>query len=377
MIMAKDFSKAGSVKRINEVVKISEEKANIIAVKMIKNDILNDYPNNSEDITYTEDLENSIRELGFTDPIEVTCYGQPDGQYMIVSGHRRRAAGVKCGVDMFPCVIKVFDSEFDVDNYVLLANCQRDSSKDPLLFCVRYKMHETYLKKITFKGNIRREIAKRLGLSTQQADRYNQMNKIIAPIWELVRDEKVGMSSVLYMSSFKFEEQEEIYNLFKEYLNSGGLLTQENVRVIIENYRIGGKDFVTDIEKASVYLCESEIDENRGKISHDDVQEISALVDGDIKTAEKKILNGDKKIKTEQAEERVKVKNVVSQLENLNTLFNSKFKDIDNIDNVFQVIGNTFEIMIDEMHSISKDYFCEDIFKTIINKLEDKIKNYR
>jgi len=107
--------------------------------KLIDNSALIDYPNNGEDILYTADLENSINELGFTDPIEVTDYKMPDGQYMILSGHRRRAAGVKCGMTLFPCIIKTFENEKDIQNNVLLANSQRDSEKDPLLYCNRYK----------------------------------------------------------------------------------------------------------------------------------------------------------------------------------------------------------------------------------------------
>lgn len=84
--MAKKFETAGSAKKIKEVAKVSAEKAQVIVVKMINNSCLHDCPNNHEDITDTADLENSIKELGFTDPIEVTSFGQSDGEYMIVSG---------------------------------------------------------------------------------------------------------------------------------------------------------------------------------------------------------------------------------------------------------------------------------------------------
>lgn len=234
--MAKNFGKVNN-KTFESVAKLSEEKAQVITVKMIPNDKLNDYPNNREDVIDTLDLEHSIKQLGFIDPIEVTSFGQPDGEYMIVSGHRRRQAGTKAGIKVFPCIVKSFTSKYDVENYVLLANSQRDSAKDPLLFCKRYKMHEEYLKSTYYGGNIREEIAKRLGISVQQADRYNSMNKVILPVWELVRQEAVSMSAVLPMASHSEEEQAEIFDLLCESLQKGKNLTREYVKRIIDNYR--------------------------------------------------------------------------------------------------------------------------------------------
>lgn len=234
--MAKNFGKVNN-KTFENVARVSEEKAQVIVVKMIPNENLNDYPNNREDVIDTLDLENSIKQLGFTDPIEVTSFGQPEGEYMIVSGHRRRQAGVKVGIKVFPCIVKNFTSKYDVENYVLLANSQRDSAKDPLLFCKRYKMHEEYLKSVYFGGNIREEIAKRLGVSIQQADRYNSMNKVILPVWELVRQEAVSMSAVLPMASHTESEQAEILDLLCGALQKGKNLTREYVKRIIDEYR--------------------------------------------------------------------------------------------------------------------------------------------
>lgn len=235
--MAKNFGKSPVAKRFEEVAKTSMANTNITAVKLIENSALIDYPGNGEDISYTADIENSIGELGFTDPIEVTDFKMPGGKYMIVSGHRRRAAGVKCGMDLFPCIIKTFENENDVKNYVLLANSQRDSSKDPLLYCNRYKLHEQHLKSVNFQGSVREEIAKRLGISIQQADRYNQMNKIIMPVWDLVREDLIGMSNVLPMAVLNHKEQREVSEILKKSVDAGIELTRERVKEIIENYK--------------------------------------------------------------------------------------------------------------------------------------------
>jgi ParB/RepB/Spo0J family partition protein len=240
--MAKNFGKSPAAKRFDEVAKSSIINTNATVVKLIENSDLIDYPNNGEDISYTADIEKSIGELGFTDPIEVTGFSMTDGKYMILSGHRRRTAGVKCGMDLFPCIIKTFENENDVQNYVLLSNSQRDSVKDPLLYCKRYKMHEQHLKSVNFQGSIPEEIADRLGISVQQAFRYNQMNKIIPPVWDLVREDIVGMSNVLPMSTLNNKEQHDIFEILKECSDNKTELTREKVKEIIESYKNKNSD---------------------------------------------------------------------------------------------------------------------------------------
>jgi len=244
--MGKDFSKAGSVKTFAEVAKASAEKANVLTVRMIPDGNLVDFPSNGEDVENTSDLEYSIAKLGFTDPIEVTAFEQPEGQFMIVSGHRRRVAGRKCGISLFPCIVKPFDNAADVHNYALLSNSQRDSAKDPLLFCKRYTMHEFYLKNNGFDGNIRDEIARRLGVSVQQADRYKAMNNVIPSVWEMVRKELVGMSSVLPLATFSVAKQKEIVVIMEECLDLGNALTRSEVKLIVECYKAGMRTYDVD-----------------------------------------------------------------------------------------------------------------------------------
>jgi len=240
--MAKKFGKSPASKRFEEVAKSSIVNTNTAVIRLIENSDLIDYPNNGEDISYTVDIEKSISELGFTDPIEITDFNMPDGKYMIVSGHRRRAAGVKCGMDLFPCIIKSFASENEVKNYVLLANSHRDSARDPLLYSARYEMHEQHLKSIDFQGSIPEEIAARLGISVQQAFRYNQMNKIILPVWDLIREGIIGMSSVLPMATLNHTEQADIFEIFKEYADNKIELTRAKVKKIIEDYKSKNND---------------------------------------------------------------------------------------------------------------------------------------
>jgi len=210
-----------------------------LAIQMIPDEKLLDYSGNIEDTSDTADIEQSIGEEGFFDPIDVTDFDSPEGMYTIVSGHRRRNAGRKKGINLFPCIVKTFSDPSEVQNYVFHSNSTRDSSKDPLLYLRRYKALESFYKTIGFKGNSRDEIALRLGLSIAQADRYKALGKIIEPILGLLQNEVVGMSSIQPVASLKKDEQSIVFNMMKECLDSGGELTRETVKWIVDNYKSG------------------------------------------------------------------------------------------------------------------------------------------
>lgn len=234
------FDKAEAAsKSFGNVGKKDAEKATVIVLQNISNENLLDNPENGEDVDFTDDLELSMRENGFTDPIEVTDFEQEAGKYMILSGHRRRSAGVKVGFTVFPCLVRHFKNRHEVKNYMLSSNAQRDSARDPFLMSKRYKLHEQYLLEMGFKGSIRLEVAKRLGISVQQADRYNAMNKIILPIWDMVRAETLGFSSVQAMASHTEEEQNEILAIIQEADQTGIMLTREIMKILIDGYRAG------------------------------------------------------------------------------------------------------------------------------------------
>ena len=405
--MAKDFGKMNN-KKMEAVAKKSNESANVITVKMVGNENLIDYPKNNEDVTMTDDLELSMKQNGFTDPIEVTSFGCEDGKYMIVSGHRRRVAGVKVGITTFPCIIKNFKSDTEVYNYVLLANSQRDSAKDPLLFCKRYKMHEEYLKQSNYDGNIREEVAKRLGLSIQQADRYNQMNKIILPVWDLIRDEKVGMSSVLPMSKFFPEHQEEIVSIFNECMEQGQRLSREMCKTLIDGYKAGKNsyfDIINDCkeemecnnsvnvnEPMGVFIdtepTEAKEDKvvNRNDEINYDTSHREGLAGGDDKYADERLTDDDKEViekankdkdKDEKPADIQCGEKILKMMGNLEKLLSEFYSFEDNGIEAINSFGKMSDLLIDNMENIAGEYEIKSEFKKQIDKLEENIKRIK
>ena len=247
---------------INNVAKKAQEKATVVVLKNILVENLVDNPKNGEDIKRTGDLETSMLANGFTDPLEVTSFGMPEGKFMILSGHRRRAAAVKVFGTEFaiPCVIRDFKNEQEVQNYTLMANAQRDSAKDPLLLSTRYKMHDEYLTSVGFVGTEKEktaEIAKRLDISIAQAFRYKAMNNVILPVWDMVRDTEsgngVGLTSVSPLAKFSEDEQYEILEIMRAAQGKGVTLTRDTMSKIIKGFEAGKKSWaeIADLPRDS------------------------------------------------------------------------------------------------------------------------------
>jgi ParB/RepB/Spo0J family partition protein len=395
--MAKNFAKSNGTKVIDTVAKQSNEKANIVTVKMISNDRLHDYPKNNENISYTEDIEISIQQMGFTDPIEVTDFGMEDGEYTILSGHRRRAAAVKQKIETFPCIVRHFTSDLDVYNYVLLSNDHRNPENDPLLYARRYKMHEEYLVDAGFTGSLREEIAKRLGMSVQNADRYKQFTKIILPVWDMVQAEKVGMSSVLPMASHPVAEQEEILSVLNECLESGGKLTREMCDKIIKGYRDGKKSFnqiISDIQEQREItpslppLNEShpaENDQNDDSKQRSDnepdkpkgtniipINSNQQQAAGSSEKKEKKPPLSDEEKKKQRALDIEK--HLKGLEENLNDYY--VFDSAESAELCMKSMGGVLRMALDEMYEMSRVYKKPDTFTKIIKDFEMSIKQY-
>lgn len=242
--MAKNFNKAGQTASFSTVGKESSKFSQVPPIMMLSNEDILDYPHNDEDISNIEDIVTSINTFGFTDPIEVTDYGMEDGKYMIVSGHRRRAAGVACGVKEFPCIlIKLPVSDkpnYDaIADYVLMANSQRDSGKDPLLLARRYKRHKALLVSQGI-SDFRKQLAARMGISVATASRLEAVSQLVPTAWKFIEDDVVGMSSICSLNQFSETEQEEICKIVSECAeHNDGHVSRETMKDIINGYKNG------------------------------------------------------------------------------------------------------------------------------------------
>lgn len=413
--MAVNFNKAGSLKAIEATKKVEQEKAQVVALQYIRNENLIDNPKNGEDITQTADLEESMKQNGFTDPMEVTDFGMEDGKYMILSGHRRRAAGVKVfGKEYaFPCIVRHFNTAQEVQNYTLMANSQRDSAKDPCLFCARYKMHEQYLESINFKGSKREEIAKRLGISVQQADRYNKMNNVILPVWDMVRAEIVAMSSVVALASRSDVEQLEILDIMEEALGKGTTLTRDTMKAIVDGHKAGKKTWaaIADLPRDSGLplngfvntdsgetkepkeydrrdegyvgydpIAEAYDESERAKEQWEQEQAEAAAQEPEADCGSDSGKGGKEKHELTQEEQQLKRgADLVKQLSKLDTSLQDVWK-VEDGDKAKQMVINmdsVVQVLIDEMYRVAQEWEMADEFDAAVADIKKALAQYK
>lgn len=408
--MAKNFDKYNKGKIAN-IAKKSNEQANLITIKYYDNSDLIDYPDNNEDLSHTDDLEVSIKQLGFTDPIEITdtfnFKKKEDGNYiaksnggkfMIISGHRRRMAGINLGMDKFPCILRKFENPADIKNYVLMSNAQRNVDNDPLLYASRYSMHEKYLESIGFKGSKREEIAKRMGVTTAHADRYKQLNKVIIPIIDLIRSGKLGMSSVTDTGLYTHgkEEQKEILEIFKDVLKSEENLTREKVKKIIDGYRAGKRKWDEIQEKE--FPHGEEIKSESNEIPHgeetekfDTEPELSVREEKEKSPLRNDEVDYDFSHREEEKEEieefqpqekhdknrknGEKISKYVGILEDMLSDYYD-FNDEDAAVNI-KNMGALASMLISEMSENAYKYDCMDTFEMIMGDIKKDLENIR
>lgn len=398
------FAKAKSANVFGAVAKVEQEKAQVIALQNISTENLINNPKNGEDITMTSDLEESMKQNGFTDPLEVTDYGMENGKYMILSGHRRRAAGIKVGITVFPCVVRHFTSEREVQNYTLMANAQRDSAKDPCLFCTRYKMHEDYLRSINFSGSIREEVAKRLGISVQQADRYNSMNKVILPYWDLVRAEKVGMSSVVPLAAHKPDEQMEIYEIIQDAIKKDVSLTRDTVKKIVDGYRDGKKTWaeIANLPRDSGIPLNAFMNTDNGQTrdssngnrndevrrDYDPIAAEYDAMDAEMAAREKEREESSQDSKPEGKEEKRELtkeekalklgSDISSQLHKLDTNLQGIWKCADETQatEILKNMNSLAQVMVDEMHRLASEWNMNEDLSSMYDDIIEIVGKY-
>lgn len=107
--------------------------------------------------------------------------------------------------------------------------------------------YQRLVEKYTGEGIVvhtRTRIAKDMGLSVQQADRYKKINSLIADIQELVFTNVIGMSSSFPIATHADWEQQEINEILHDAINDHCMLTRSCIKHIVNEYRSGKKTWV-------------------------------------------------------------------------------------------------------------------------------------
>lgn len=190
-------------------------------VVMIPVNQIHEFKNHPFKVLDDEDMRktvDSIREYRVLVPVIIRPDG--NGEYEMISGHRRRYASIMAGKKEVPAIIR----EMDDDTATILmvdSNLQREHIL-PSERAKAYKMKMEALKhqgkrtdltscQVGTRLRADEELAKQTGESARTVQRFVRLNNLIPELLDLVDEKKIAFNPAVEISYMKPEEQKEFY----------------------------------------------------------------------------------------------------------------------------------------------------------------------
>lgn len=179
------------------------------------------HPFHVKDDESMQALCDSIREYGVLSPL----LARPTGEgYEIVSGHRRRSAALKLGLEKLPVLVR----EMTDDEAIILmvdSNIQRENLL-PSEKAFAYKMKLEAMKRQSGRpkknspqvaSNYRSDdaLAQQEGISGDTVRRYIRLTNLAKPILELVDEGRIAFSPGVELSYLTKLEQAELWDIMQ------------------------------------------------------------------------------------------------------------------------------------------------------------------
>ena len=188
-------------------------------VIMLPLDAIHPFKNHPFRIVDDEEMQKtaeSIREYGVLVPAIVRPL--ENGEYEMISGHRRRYASMLAGKETMPVIVR----EMDDDTATILmvdSNLQREH----ILPSERAKAYQMKMEALRHQGQRRditssqigtklradEQMAEELGTSRNQVQRFIRLNNLIPEIMDMVDEKKIAFNPAVELSYLKPEEQRE------------------------------------------------------------------------------------------------------------------------------------------------------------------------
>ena len=190
-------------------------------VQVVPLDQIDDFPDHPffvKDDDSMDQLVHSIEMNGVLNP--VIARQKEDGRYELISGHRRKHACVKLGVEQIPVIVRELSRDEAVIEMVD-SNLQREHIL-PSEKAKAYKMKMDAMKRqgkrtdltsvpVAQKLKTTREIvAEESGESPDQVRRYVRLNELTPELLEFVDEGKIGMRPAVELSYLQEEEMRDL-----------------------------------------------------------------------------------------------------------------------------------------------------------------------
>ena len=192
------------------------EQVQEISVRDLHN--FKNHPFQVKDDDSLKALCDSIREYGILSPL----LARPtDDGFEIVSGHRRKAAALRLGLDRLPVLVR----DMSDDEAVILmvdSNIQRENLL-PSEKAFAYKMkldalkHQGRVTSSQVGTKLRSDdlLADSVGESRMQIQRYIRLTNLAKPILDMVDTQRIAFSPAVELSYLTRQEQAELWDLMQ------------------------------------------------------------------------------------------------------------------------------------------------------------------
>ena len=195
----------------------------VLDIEILQIDDFENHPFKVKDDEDMEKLIESICTYGVLTPAIVR--EKDNGRYEMVSGHRRKHACEKLGMETIPAVVKELTREEAIVMHVD-SNLQRDKVL-PSEKAYGYKMKLEAMKRQGFRSDLTSDqagrkcesaeiIASESDDSKTQVRRYIRLTFLIPEILKLVDDERIAFTPAVALSYLSPEEQYMVYKFYDE-----------------------------------------------------------------------------------------------------------------------------------------------------------------
>jgi ParB family chromosome partitioning protein len=176
---------------------------------------LHPFPGNPYKVIDDEELQamaDSIRDYGVISPLVVRP--RDEGGYEIISGHRRKKACEKAGIDTVPAFVRDMDRDTAV-----IALVDSNLHREHILPSEKAFAYKMKLEAIKHQGiacgqlvHKSRDLVAENNESGRQVQRYIRLTELIPPILQMVDDGRIAFNPAVELSYLAEKEQ---YNLLE------------------------------------------------------------------------------------------------------------------------------------------------------------------
>jgi ParB family chromosome partitioning protein len=238
-----------SLNSYDDIFKTEEDRQDtgehVVMVSLDKIHPFKNHPFKVQDDEEMQKTAESIKQYGVLVPAIVRP--MDNGEYEMISGHRRRYASMLAGKETMPVIVR----EMDDDTAVILmvdSNLQREH----ILPSERAKAYQMKMDALSHQGErmdlqngddktrgqlghklgvkSREVIAEQTGESARQVQRYMRLNNLIPELLDMVDDKKLAFNPAVELSYLKPEEQKEFLTAMESAQTSPSLSQAQRIK---------------------------------------------------------------------------------------------------------------------------------------------------